>query len=561
MKKILALILALVMVFSMGTAVFAEGEGTPSNTATGNGTITIINATVGKTYSAYKMFDLKFDASDPEKVSYTLTKNSDTEYWYDYLTDASGDSPFTLSATTTDNLYTVSIKSGKSKDDVITWLTSEDFDSSKLPTAIKTEVATESEIKWEGIPYGYYYISTNNETAVTVNSTLPDVEVIDKNEDGGWDIPDDPENPNEYYGKVIVENGENLKENTANFGDTVEFNIGVRGVAYKKGELVTYYWIKDTIENGFSYNKDATVTITDSDGNEIELNEVSSNPEAGEYKITYDTDGKSFEIYIPVLETEEISDTTDYKYTPAFGTKFNILVDYTADVTEDAVIADPGNPNTANYYAQTTTDFDPDVPSIPEEPTPTPPTGYEEERETTTYVYALGLLKVDEDGNTLTGAKFSVKDSDGNLVCATGSAGLYKYDTESEVTEFEVDANGQLVIEGLKAEEYKVTETLAPQGYNLCNSFKMTPVIKTAYTSKIRVYFDENGKVTEDETENYEDTELTANVNVLGKAVKNLTGSELPSTGGTGTTMFYIIGAILALGAVVVLIARKRVTD
>ena len=43
--------------------------------------------------------------------------------------------------------------------------------------------------------------------------------------------------------------------------------------------------------------------------------------------------------------------------------------------------------------------------------------------------------------------------------------------------------------------------------------------------------------------------------------VENKAGAELPSTGGIGTTIFYIIGGLLVVGAAVVLIARRKARD
>ena len=42
--------------------------------------------------------------------------------------------------------------------------------------------------------------------------------------------------------------------------------------------------------------------------------------------------------------------------------------------------------------------------------------------------------------------------------------------------------------------------------------------------------------------------------------VLNQSGTKLPSTGGMGTTVFYVVGGILVVGAVVLLVARKRMT-
>lgn len=84
----------------------------------------------------------------------------------------------------------------------------------------------------------------------------------------------------------------------------------------------------------------------------------------------------------------------------------------------------------------------------------------------------------------------------------------------------------------------------------------MTPVVKTAYTQTVTMYLDAEGKVTDTETE--ETKVVTTDTNVTGVTIVNETGSTLPSTGGIGTTIFYVVGSLLIIGAGIVLVARKR---
>ena len=53
---------------------------------------------------------------------------------------------------------------------------------------------------------------------------------------------------------------------------------------------------------------------------------------------------------------------------------------------------------------------------------------------------------------------------------------------------------------------------------------------------------------------------MNATTGLFEMTVENNTGSELPSTGGIGTTLFYVIGAILVIGAGVVLVTRRRMS-
>ena len=96
-------------------------------------------------------------------------------------------------------------------------------------------------------------------------------------------------------------------------------------------------------------------------------------------------------------------------------------------------------------------------------------------------------------------------------------------------------ATGKFTIQGLDADIYYLTETKQPDGYN-----KLSKAVK--------IVIDEKGNITVDDKT--PSTELVE--------VENNTGSILPSTGGMGTTLFYIFGAILVIGSGVVLITKKR---
>jgi LPXTG-motif cell wall-anchored protein len=137
-------------------------------------------------------------------------------------------------------------------------------------------------------------------------------------------------------------------------------------------------------------------------------------------------------------------------------------------------------------------------------------------------------------------------------------------------------ANGEITIKGIQQtdttptdedlkREYEFIETKAPDGYNkLPESFKVTAqkTGESVTTETVKTkYLDENGNVVEEKsattvTVTYE-TGDTVPVYEY-KLVVNKQGTELPSTGGIGTTIFYVIGAILVLGAGILLVTRRR---
>ena len=118
------------------------------------------------------------------------------------------------------------------------------------------------------------------------------------------------------------------------------------------------------------------------------------------------------------------------------------------------------------------------------------------------------------------------------------------------ITDYEwgyVDENGVLTFEGLGEGTYTITELVAPNGYNLLKD-PITITITANATLEGCTWTVKNGE-----------TGLTAGADHLfAFDVENNSGTELPSTGGTGTTIFYILGSLLVVVAGVVLVTRKR---
>lgn len=518
-KKLTSLLLALVMLLALGTTAFAA-----ETAGNANGSITIKNATVDKSYSIYKVFDLTYSTSQDEtNVAYTYTKNGENDAFLSAL--QGDDSPFTLTVTPTAGKYTVTLKDGKDAAAISAFLSGQKDNL----TAVDTKKADSDTVLFTGLAYGYYFATSEVGTTLTIDSTLPNVEIIDKNQGPTWDN-EDPNNPDsENPGKVIVNaDGTKTTVNSVNFGDTVNFSVAVNATAYVGDKQATYYYITDTLADGFSAATGIEVYV-------------------GGVKKTLDTDysliqsGNTFTVTVP--------------YAESYGANAVIEVKYSATVLNTALLADSGNLNKANFTYGTKTPGDP-TPT----PTPDPEFPSENEKTTTTYVYALGIVKVDPQGNTLKGAEFSVKDAEGNDIWATGDNGVYEYcpaDTEGAVKQFTTDDNGVLVIKGVAAGTYSVTEQVAPNGYNLLNgSTNVEAKLKEQYTTKVTTYLDEEGKVTNAVTTSTKDYD--AGVNVTGLVIVNNKGTELPSTGGMGTTLFYVLGGVLVVGAAVLLVVKKR---
>lgn len=163
--------------------------------------------------------------------------------------------------------------------------------------------------------------------------------------------------------------------------------------------------------------------------------------------------------------------------------------------------------------------------------------------ETKTYTFKIPVFKYTGTNTPLSGAKFKLYTNEN---CADNTEvklkkvddNNYRY-SESEGVLLESPTSGIFNINGLQAGTYYLKEVEAPVGYNKLNEpIKITVQLDGAKNK--HMFVDNNTK------------------NIDQVNVENKSGSLLPSTGGMGTTVFYIAGALLVLISGVVLIAKKR---
>ena len=602
LKKIIALMLAMVMVLSMAIPAMAhttgstvkgdtftyEGEG-----ATSNGEIKMSNATEDVTYTLYKVFDATYDAQDSTKVSYTVKAGAlkdalDSDYFTVGATpDADGNYSVTRTGTTdTSGTFTPN----KTDAEVIAYI--------KTLTAYFTNIgaikSTENgEIKWEKIPYGYYYISPDqpvSDAAVTIDTVNPTVTVIDKNQV----ISDE---------KDIIETddeGEEIKKkvNEAGLNEDIDFRITVNATNYDGDKKVYKYVICDNIEAGMTFKADSAPVIKVDD----------TVVPAENYTIKYYTDNtKATEVTGDDLSTAQYfeivikwTDTGKWSGTHLYSSNAVLTVEYTAfldpNKRDQLVIGGTNDGNTNEAQVKWYSDIE-DQEEEPEEPNGKNPKKY-----TDTFTTELTILKKDQDGNALQGAEFTLTGPEGAVVITKteefvkDASGTYwklkdgtyttqdpdgtidgkpvdktKYDSLTDkykVTtsykvvgagqpstdiKVEVGTDGKATFTGLGAGDYKLVETKVPAGYNKVDDIEFTITMTEADDST-----SQTGKTVTFATDN-ENITVEAD-NTLSMDVINKKGTELPSTGGIGTTMFYVVGSILVIGAAVLLISKKRMS-
>lgn len=303
---------------------------------------------------------------------------------------------------------------------------------------------------------------------------------------------------------------------SAEVGETVNYTIKGK-VPDHTGFTKYTYLITDTMSEGLTFKQDVTVTVGGTD--------VTS-----ACTITYNVDNNAnkFTVSIPVRD-----------YT--IGAE--ILVTYTALVNENAVAKISKNSATLTYS------------NNPSDSTKTDTTTTVEE---TVYSSKIAIEKVEKLAADATATPKKLKDAEFVLykeapTDADPNAIQYykKWDdtdttkavswvnTIAEATTVKTDENGEASFEGLANGTYYLVETKAPAGYN-----------QLTEAQKVEVHDGEhNAPVTSE-------TQLTVTAKV-----ENQAGTLLPSTGGMGTTIFYVLGAVLVVGAGVLLVTKKRMSQ
>lgn len=302
--------------------------------------------------------------------------------------------------------------------------------------------------------------------------------------------------------KKIVQNNTDVESNFANIGETINFKTTITA---QKG--AQSYVLHDTMEKGFTFNKDVKVKVS---GQTNYLNSTT------DYEVVENAEDKcTFDIKFKEEFLKTINDTT------------KIEVTYSATLNGDAEIHDNNDNTTHLTYGEknnTTTST------------------------THTITYEIKVLKYTKNLTTpLPNAKFSLYDAETNgniykLVQKTDTTNYRLAMTgEDGITEITTNNTGKFSIQGLKPGTYWLEETSAPKGYN-------------KLAKRIKVVINDDGTLIVDNKDRDENNSLINQVNV-----ENKTGTVLPSTGGAGTTMIYLIGGALVLGSGVVLVTKRRV--
>ncbi len=498
-RKLASLLLALVMVFALATTAFAQDVTVTG----GTGSITISNAAKGETYTIYKLFEATVSA-DGSSIAYTGTIPASLSTYF--TADKNGYISATPEATDGENM------SEGLKAALKTW--------TATATAAKTATSDGSALNFKELAYGYYVVTTTQgDQVISVDSTKPDVTIVDKNSST-------PDALSKTADKKDV-----------SIGDTVTYTVRFKtsnyyGAGTEAKEIVSYT-IEDTLPE-FLSNVTVTSIIVDNDGNDATTG-----------------DGDQFDVTAQFADNKKIVidwyNEAEQKF--LYNNGATVTITYTAVVTDKAAIDGEGNTNKVTVTWTTKGGVEPGP-------------GKVETRETI-FTYAIALKKVNNKGVALPDAVFefpfyvkSTPDANGAYIYAgtTAEAGL-----TNKIT---TPADGVIVVKGVKSGSYEIKEDIAPAGYNKLTEPVTVTAVKTGQTTtKTTVYLDKDGKKVD---ESAKVTEVKVDIDTIAATavvVVNKAGTELPSTGGVGTTIFYVLGAVLVVGAGVLLITKKRMSD
>lgn len=507
-KKIAAIMFAFMMVVSMSCNVKADEGTTPTTGKTG--TITINNAIPGQTYTIYKILDLESYSSkvvDGKETGNFAYKPSSE--WANFIKGENvKDKYFTFEG------------------EYVSWKENADpaafaklaLDYAKKdgsPVKIHEEKSapaasngqTTSTVTFENLSLGYYLVDSSVGTLCSLDTTKTTVEIKEKN-----GVPS--------VDKIITAGGviATDKTNSVNIGDKISFQTTIY---VKKG--ATNYKLHDEMSNGLKLIEQVGSSYVSAIAYNNDGTGKSNLKKDDDYIITVDSNLNKFDI-----------DFT--KYTDQHtNEEYKIVVVYNAILQSDAVIGNSGNlnktwltygdNNTETNKSETITKtFEMKVFKF-----------YKDKNDSNTEKGLAGatfkLTKGSEDANNITFVKTSNKTATNDVyrVAKKGEAGT--------VTTITSPDSGKFKIQGLGAGTYYLTETKQPDGYN-------------KLSSPVKVVINDTGEI-------FVNSSTTANTGDV--KVENKSGTVLPSTGGAGTTMIYLIGGALVLGSGVVLVTKRRV--
>lgn len=288
---------------------------------------------------------------------------------------------------------------------------------------------------------------------------------------------------------------------TVEIGQKLTYTITGK-VPSTKGYTEFTYQVTDTMTDGLTLNKGVNVTIGSTDV-------------TADATITYN--GNSFVASVNMMNYQDKIDAP-------------VVITYTATVNKNAIQRDKETNTATLKYSNNPADKN----SFKESSV---------EVEVFSFNIVINKYATGNESTKLEGAKFVLKNNVGKYYKYDAAAKAVTWVTDkADATEVTTDANGAAHFDGLQAGTYNLEETAAPAGYN-------------QLTKDITIVLDKNGSATIDGT-----ASTPGAYHSLTTGVANSTGTMLPETGGTGTVIFVVLGALAVICAGVFLVTNKRMS-
>ncbi|MCI8648376.1 MAG: isopeptide-forming domain-containing fimbrial protein [Firmicutes bacterium] len=541
LKKVFAVLLSVAMILGMSSTVFADQTATQYPTKNDKDMVTVGGLTAGDKVSFYQIVEPEYkgDSFKNYKVVSPYVIADVTSPTADEITTIAGQ----ITADTTKAAGPVTAQEATITQEL------------KIGTYLVLVEAASTDTVYNPMIVSVYY-TVDGVVAGSVSAG----QTFDIDEKNAY-----AKSTNVDLEKTIVGSNGKLEDGTTTsnkgddtaIGDDIDFRIVAQVPSYSKEYLennnVITYKISDQLVKGLDSYKDITVKIGSVEGDTVTATNVPSD----KYSIepTPDENGtlgdsKNFVItfngeYIQSLNTIAASAR-------------NIIVEYTAKLSEDAGI-----------------NFDPNENKATLEYTHKPGTGDNTaKKEDKTYHYTFGIdANLSGENQYITGEIFKTEGGDMQVIetgpikisnpLAGAKFALYKADNDfvkgEQVGSTDSAEDGRLAFTGLDAGKYVLQETEAPEGYSLND--REIPVEITAVYNPDGTLKSYSIQVDKKNTSTYEatyDGGLTIKKTEVPTDIQNTKLGALPSTGGIGTIIFTVGGCLIMVVAAALYFANRR---
>ena len=422
--------------------------------------------------------------------------------------------------------------------------------------------------KTASLPSGYYLIKDTTQVGYDDSVNFHVVKITDGS--GNLTITQKRDEP--VVNKYIKEDSNSSYGKTADYSMAEEIPFRIVGTLPDRDDYARYktyqYKFTDTLTNMNYVDGSLHVYVYNGYQNANNLGTKVGELDLSDNNVRTTAIGTGVTVEFKDLKTAKYKDST-----PAVSNGVEaenvVVVEYNAKFTSNATIGGNGNPNEVKLTYSNNPNLDSS--GVPITTTSDTPKDY-----AYAFTYTLDATKVDSTTNeALSDAGFKIYYKDNSdiahyAVITDGKVTDWKTNID-EATQITTGANGQILVEGLDAGKYYLKETKTPDNYSIIaedveftisatissktggvkgsDEYEISALSITSSNSNVDV----NKKATETSAANTQTGTVYTNI-------KNSPTSTLPTTGGIGTKIFYVVGGIMMVASLALLFLKKRVS-